>query len=157
MDILGNTIVTTTQTAKKFNDNFKSFTTNQTFIIMAAAICIGMATKDAIDKLLNEVLYPIIKKIASFSIGVILYRKALEKTTSMSTIHSILESIGSVVWIFFVWLIIIFLSYLLLKKLLSIDFVKPQLDFVEDNSKRFLLGNEGGVVAQEKREGFYLL
>lgn len=140
MDSIGNTIVSSTESIKKFNDNFKSFTTNQTLVLVAAAVCIGMATKDAIEKILNQVIYPFIASIAKISIAFILYKKALENTQSYKTIHSVLESIGAVFWIFIVWSIIIFFSYILLKKVLVVDFVKPHLQFVEDNSKKYLIG-----------------
>lgn len=140
MDMIGNTVVASTQSVKNFNSNFKTFAGNQQFVIVAAAICVGIATKDAIEKILNEIIYPFIRVAANASIAFILYKKALDSTQSMTFIHMLLEKVGAVVWIFIVWFLIAFLSYVLLKKVLTVDLINPQMQFLEDNTKKFLMG-----------------
>lgn len=145
MDLVGNTLVSSAQTVKNFNSNFKNFAANQQFVVIAAAICVGIATKDAIEKILNEIIYPFIRVAGNASIAFLLYKKALDSTQSMKTLHVLLQKVGAIVWIFIVWFLIAVLSYVLLKKVLAVDLINPQMQFVEDNTKRFLMGPMVGV------------
>lgn len=145
MDVVGNTLVASTQTVKNFNNNFKSFAGNQQFVIVAAAICVGIATKDAIEKILNEVIYPFIRVAGNASIAFLLYKKALNSTQSMQWAHTLLEKLGAVIWIFIVWFLIALLSYILLKKVLTVDLINPKMQFLEDNTRKFLMVSDENV------------
>lgn len=148
MDVVGNTLVTSAQTVKKFNSNFKNFAGNQQFVVIAAAICVGIATKDAIEKILNEVIYPFIRIAGNASIAFLLYKKALDSTQSYKILHTVLEKVGAVIWIFIVWFLIAVMSYILLKKVLTVDLINPQMQFVEDNTKRFIMPG-GPMISSE--------
>lgn len=143
MDI-GKTILTTAESVKNTQKDFQKFTAfNNYFIIIASAVCVGIVTKDAISDIMNEAILPVIVFLGKKSISYFLYTKALEKTTSYPIVNLLLQKFGRLIWIFLTWLLVIYVSYVLFKKLIKFDIVSSKADLVEDVTRYF--------TGQEKR------
>jgi large-conductance mechanosensitive channel len=130
MDILGQGLTHTTNTVGNFSNDFRKYSNNNNLVVVAAAVCIGIATKDIIEKLMNEAVLPIMKVMVKNSLYFFVYKLLLKTSVSKPTIVYILKTIGTVGWLFFMWSVIVFVSFVLFKKLLDKNLVANQLNFL---------------------------
>lgn len=139
MNDIGETIISSTEKIKKFNNEFKSFTTDKYLIVGAAAVCIGFATKDAIEGIMNQAILPVLKVLANASPLYLLFTYIKSKTIKMPILHVVLDKLGLVIWILIVWFLIIFVSYILFNKVLSVDIVGQPIRFIQTNTNEYIL------------------
>lgn len=118
-----------THNINSINNDFKKYAYNDQLILIAAAVCIGMATKDIIQKLLNDTLYPALKFIVSNSLYYWIFTILKNKSASRPFIVNTLNVIGEIAWLFLLWSIIVFISFVLFKKLLNYNIISNQLSF----------------------------
>jgi large-conductance mechanosensitive channel len=118
-----------TQNINTINNDFKKYAYNDQLILMAAAVCIGMATKDVIQTLLNDTLYPALKFIVTNSLYYWIFTILKKKSASTPFIVNTLNVIGQIAWLFLLWSIIVFVSFVLFKKLLNYNIISSQLSF----------------------------
>jgi len=117
---------------KSAQQNFLQFTAyNNMLIIGAAAICIGLATKEAITQLLNQVILPLILYFGKTSLNYFVYLKALEHSMHLPWLHNLIKGIGRTLWIFIVWIIILYLTYVVFKQVIRIDLITSKVNLVE--------------------------
>lgn len=129
MDLVGQTISSTTNTIGDFDNEFKKYSANSSLVTLAAAVCIGIATKEIIERLMNEVLLPLIKYMSNTSIPFLIYTFLLKVFRNKKNVTTILKAFGNIAWLFIVWSVIVFVSFVLFKKLLDKNFVSQQLAF----------------------------
>lgn len=130
-------------TIKQVQKDFMSFAAyDKVFLTVAAAICVGLATKEAIGNLMNEVILPFVLFISKGSIAYIAYSTALEKTIKIGWVHAFLQAMGKMIWIFVVWMIILYITYAVFRKLITVDYVTPRVEMVENVAAA--LSNRGG-------------
>lgn len=135
MDI-GQKIINTTDDLKNVQKDFANFTAyNNLFIIIAASVCIGIATRDVISDIMNDTLLPLIAFIFKHGIFYLLYNKILTITHKHPTLNIIIQHIGKLIWLILVWVLTLFLVYFIFKKLIKIDFISDKINFVQDVTK----------------------
>lgn len=126
MDIISET----THNINNINNDFKKYAYNDQLILIAAAVCIGISTKDIIQKLLNDTLYPALKFIVTNSLYYWIFKILKKKSSSTPFIVNTLNVVGEIVWLFLLWSIIVFISFVLFKKLLNYNLISGQLSFI---------------------------
>lgn len=147
-DYIKNTLSTTTNTIGEFNTDFHKFSSNTTMIAIAAGICIGMATKEIIQNIMNDVLLPLLQIMINNSLYYWAYKLLLKSSLSKPFINKLLKIIGTIIWLFLVWSVIIFISFVLFKKLLNYNLISMQLGNIHK------IGGYG-LVLQEKIKDFF--
>jgi len=118
-----------THNINTINNDFKKYAYNDQLILIAAAVCIGVATKDIIQTLLNDTLYPALKFIVTNSLYYWIFTILKKKSASTPFIVNTLNVIGQIAWLFLLWSIIVFISFVLFKKLLNYNIISSQLAF----------------------------
>lgn len=88
---------------------------------------------------MNEIVLPFVLFAAKGSVAYLAYSKAVEKTMRVGWIHALLKGFGKTIWIFLVWLLILYVTYAVFKKVITIDFVTPRVEMVE-NAATYLRG-----------------
>ena len=145
------TIMQTTDSLKIFQKNFTSFYAyNYIFIIVAAAVCIGIATKDMVSGIMNESLLPIIDVFIAKSIPYFFYNKALEYSTKHQFIHLLIRKLGRMIWNILVWILILYATYIVFKTLSRVDLITGKVDFVQSLT-RYVSGETPPTIQEERR------
>lgn len=124
----------TTDKLKKEYRDYRSFINNQQLIIIAAGVCIGIATKDVVFGILNELILPAIISLNKTSFMIVLYNQLMRKTRNM-TILNILKGFARFIWYILTWFITIIIVFIMFVKLLNVDLVGSKLDFLADTGK----------------------
>lgn len=136
------TIITTAENIRNSQKDFQNFTAyNNLFIIMASAVCVGIVTKDAITDIMNEAILPIIVFFGKKGISYFLYTKILEKTASYPILNLLIQKSGKLIWIFLTWLLVIYVAWILFRKLMKLDLVSSKVDLLE-NVTRYVSGEK---------------
>ena len=121
---------------KAQQQDFMKFTAyNNVLIIGAAGICIGLATKEAISEFLNDIILPFILFLSQHSIFHQFIQKSIDKTSFMPYLFEFLKAIFKTSWIFTVWLLILYITYIVFQKIIKIDLVTSKVDLVESAAK----------------------
>ena len=135
MDI-GKTLITTAETIKTNQKEFQNFTAyNNLFIIMASAVCVGIVTKDTISDIMNEAILPIIVFFGKKGISYFLYTKILEKTVKYPILNLLISRFGKLIWILLTWILVMYIAWILFKKLIKLDLVSSKASLVEHVTK----------------------
>lgn len=143
------TVLTTAETIKQNQKDFQNFTAyNNLFIIMASAICVGIVTKDAITDIMNEAVLPIIIFFGKKTISYFLYTKALERTANHPILNLFIQRFGKLIWILLTWLLVMYIAWVLFKKLIKLDLVSGKAELIE-NITRYVTGEEQKFIDQE--------
>jgi large-conductance mechanosensitive channel len=132
---MDNLINNTLSSGQTLNNDFVKYSANTTLLTIASAIVIGIASKDLIEKFMNDILLPIIKVLGKGYIPLMIYKLLLKNSTSAPTILFILKTFGNIFWIFLIWSIMIFISFVLFKKLLDKNLVSLQLGLLHRSGK----------------------
>ncbi len=149
---LPNTIITTAEGIRNTQKDFQKFTAyNNLFIVLASAVCVGIITKDAISDIMNEAILPVVIFFGKKTISYFLYTKALEKTTSYPIINLLISKFGKLVWIILTWILVIYVVYVLFKKLIRFDLVSSKTELLEDIT-RYITGQEKRHVTTEDQQ-----
>lgn len=136
------TILTTAENIRNSQKDFQQFTAyNNLFIIMASAVCVGIVTKDAISDIMNEAVLPIIIFFGKKSISYFLYTKILKKTATYPILNLVIQQFGKLIWIFLTWLLVIYIAWIVFRKLIKIDLVSSNVDLLE-NITRYVSGEK---------------
>lgn len=121
---------------KAQQQDFMKFTAyNNVLIISAAGICIGLATKEAISEFLNDIILPFIVFLSKHSVFHQFIKNSVDRTSSMPYLFEFLKAILKTSWIFTVWLLILYITYIIFQKIIKIDLVTPRVDLVESATK----------------------
>lgn len=121
---------------KAQQQDFMKFTAyNNMLIIGAAGICIGLATKEAISEFLNEIILPFIVFLTKHSIFHQFIQRSVDRTSSMPYLFEFLKALFKTSWIFTVWLLILYITYIIFQKIIKIDLITPRVDLVENAAK----------------------
>jgi large-conductance mechanosensitive channel len=105
-------------TYKKFFSDFQQFMYSNNVLVAATGFCVGLATKEVIEKLLNLIILPIVQVVMKYSILHIAYYKSISYI-SRPELLLILTTFGEVLWSIFVWIVIIVLTFFMLEYLLN--------------------------------------
>jgi large-conductance mechanosensitive channel len=127
---------------KAQQQDFMKFTAyNNMLIIGAAGICIGLATKEAITEFLNDIILPFIVFLTQHSVFHQFFQRSVDQTSSMPYLFEFLKAIFKTSWIFTVWLLILYITYIIFQKIIRIDMVTPKVDLVESAAKYVTYNN----------------
>jgi large-conductance mechanosensitive channel len=110
-----------------FHDTFKRYLSNGDVIGLAAAVCIGIATKDITQRFLDEVILPILKNFGQTKLMYLLYQYMLKKTSKIPALQMFIELFGKTIWLFVAWSFLVFIAYILLKKLITNNYISTEL------------------------------
>lgn len=135
------TVVQTTEPVRRFQQNFKTLTTNTVIVLVACAVCIGFATKDMISNIMNESILPIISYFAVKSIPYFLYNKALQISKYNEILTLIISKLGLSIWIILVWIITLYLTYIAFRIITRIDVITDKVNMIQGISK-YILGEK---------------
>jgi large-conductance mechanosensitive channel len=125
---------TTTNIENDLN-KFKSFRTNNQLIIFAAAVCIGLATKETISNVMNNILLPIITFMARTSIYYFVYDILLKKFNENSFYFKVLEKFGLFIWYLLLWFVIIIITYIFLNKFMDFNPFQLYITLLNEGEK----------------------
>lgn len=93
---------------------FQQFFRSEYLLLLAAAICLGLATKELIEKLMTKIILPVLQWLTYTSIVVIFYRYLQKRVPKkFQLISAMLSTVGNVSWDIFVWLAIIVLIFII--------------------------------------------
>ena len=150
-----------TGTYKKFFYDFQQFMFANNVLVAATGFCVGVATKEVIEKLLNMAVLPVIKFMTKFSLIKILYNKLLENTQH-AVLKNILQIGGDVVWAVLQWIVIIVMTFVILEYLLNRNIIglsstiksDERLDFAKAKAeaKESIIPTQKEVNALEKTD-----
>jgi large-conductance mechanosensitive channel len=146
-------VIQTTEPIRKFQQNFKHFTTNIIIVLIACAVCIGFATKDMISSIMNESILPIISYFAVKSIPYFLYNKALQISKYNEIITLIIHKLGLSLWIIIVWILTLYLTFIVFKLITRVDVLTDKVNLIQDISK-YVLGektNSEYIISENKQ------
>lgn len=131
-------IMDTTENIRLVQKDFAAFTSyNNMFVVFAAAICVGIATRDLVTDVLNETILPLILFFTKQGITYMIYTKILEATTKYQTLNMVIQHVAKLLWIILVWMITLFLVYLIFNKLIKVDLVTSRANLVDDVTRYF--------------------
>ena len=123
---------------KQEQSNYMNFTAyNKALVLGAAAICIGLATKEAISSIMNEVILPFLKYISKTSLLYVFYLFLLQKSIHHKWINNLILGLGKTIWIFLVWILILYTTYLVFQYVIKFDLITDKLDFVSYINHKF--------------------
>lgn len=110
-----------------FHQTYQRYLSNGDIIGLAAAVCIGMATKDITQRFLDEVILPILKNVGQTKLIYLLYEYMVKKTTKFPILQSSIKIFGKTIWLFVAWSFLVFIAYILLKKLITDNYISTEL------------------------------
>jgi len=103
-------------TFKKFYRDFQEWAYSNEILVAATGFCIGVATKEVIEKLLNDIITPIIM----FIVRLTFIQFALDSETfTSSNLGYAISVIGKLIWDILQWVIIIVMAFILLEYFLN--------------------------------------
>ena len=124
---------------KLFQTSFKAFTHYQPFILVAAAVCIGLATREMISTIMNESILPIVDFIIKHGLIYNAYAKLIgeirEGSFSYLLLKLVLNKIAHVIWLIIVWFITIYITYIIFTKLIKLDLVSDKIAMLDATTK----------------------
>lgn len=128
-------LVVASEKLKTFQTSFKDFTHYQPFIIVAAAVCIGLATREMISTIMNDSVLPIVNFIIHHGLIYNAYAKLMneikEGTFFFLLLKLILSKVAHVVWLIIVWFITIYITYIIFTKLIKLDLVSDKIAILQ--------------------------
>lgn len=98
--------------------DFQEFMFANNVLVIATGWGIGTATKEIIDRLLTDVLIPLLSALGKFSLTRHAYNFAL-KHASQTRMEPVLIALGNIAWDFTKWLTVIALTFILLEYILN--------------------------------------
>ena len=110
-----------------FHNNFDNYLSGNNIIVTASAICIGMATKDIIQRFLEEVIHPLLINVGDTKYILIFYQYLIKSTHHLPGTQLAIRMIGITIWLFVAWSIIIFITYILMKFLVKNNYILEEL------------------------------
>jgi large-conductance mechanosensitive channel len=103
-------------TFKKFYRDFQEWAYSNEILVAATGFCIGVATKEVIEKILNDVIKPFLV----FLVKLTYIQLALDTETFNNTNAGyIIQSIGKFLWDMLQWVLIIVMAFILLEYFLN--------------------------------------
>ncbi len=141
-DFLLNTTKKATNTVKKEQSEFSKFIYNKEFIILASAVTIGMTSKDTLNKIMYEIILPIILYFGKKGIPYYTFKRILEFSKKYPTLNWSLEKLGEFIFIILTWFVIIYLTYFIYTKILKINLIGNQINLLENTTNYFTNNNE---------------
>ena len=124
---------------KVFQTSFKDFTTYQPFIIIAAAVCIGLATREMISTIMNDSVLPILDFIIQHGLIYNAYAKLMSEIKGGTFLNLLLKLVLSkfayVIWLIIVWFITIYITFIIFTKLIKLDLVSDKLAMLDTTTK----------------------
>lgn len=103
-------------TFKKFYRDFQEWAYSNEILVAATGFCIGVATKEVIEKLLNDIIKPFLV----FLVKLTYIQLALDTDTfNNSNAGYFIQSVGKFIWDMLQWVIIIVMAFILLEYFLN--------------------------------------
>ncbi len=137
MDIYHTISKDVTGTYTRILSDFQEFMYSNNVLVAATGWCVGMATKEVIEKVLNHLVLPIIHFLLKFNIWHILYLKALDHY-SKTSMAIIITTFGNLIWDIFVWVVVIFLTFLILEYILNRRIIGLKSSVKDDSKTDFV-------------------
>jgi hypothetical protein len=132
-------LVTASEKLQVFQTSFKDFTAYQPFIIIAAAVCIGLATREMISTIMNHSILPIIDFIIKHGLIYNIYTKLMSEikqgTFFYLLLKLVLNKLAYVLWLIIVWFITIYITFIIFTKLIKLDLVSDKLAILDTTTK----------------------
>jgi large-conductance mechanosensitive channel len=146
-------------TFKKFYRDFQEWAYSNEILVAATGFCIGVATKEVIEKILNDVIKPFLV----FLVKLTYIQLALDTETFNNTNAGyIIQSIGKFIWDMLQWVLIIVMAFILLEYFLnrkiigmkSVVKTQDTTDFVKAKAqaKENIVPSKTEIKALEKTE-----
>jgi large-conductance mechanosensitive channel len=111
-------------------------------LVAATGFCIGMATKEVIEKLLNTIVLPLFHLVLRMSFIKSIYDKLLNYF-SKSSLNTSFTIIGDFSWSIFVWFVIIGLTFIILEYLLNRNILGMKSIIKEADKINFVKAKSG--------------
>jgi large-conductance mechanosensitive channel len=123
--------------------DFQEWAFSNNLIVIAGGFAIGIASKEVIETILDNVVRPLLIFSLKFSVLKIMYNKALQYV-SKTHLEPILEAIGAVSWSIMEWITIIVMTFVILEYFLNRRIFGLK-STVKDNDKISFLKAKSGA------------
>ncbi len=120
---------------QKFKDDFQEFAFNNKIVVSATGFVFGLATKDFIEKVLNNIILPLINKSSRFML-----LHGLAKNLKSYT--GLIKIFGGLLWDIFMWFITIILTFVILEYFFNRTFLGLQTKLTDTTKKEFVEAKE---------------
>jgi large-conductance mechanosensitive channel len=139
-------------TSRKIFSDFQHFMFSNSVLVAATGFCVGIATKEVIEKLVNYMVLPIFQSLLKLSILHNLYHMALSYV-SKGSLQFFLITTGEIVWSLFVWIVIIVMTFVLMEYVLNRRIMGMKTVIKEDDKVNFVKAkanaNENIIMTKE--------
>ena len=122
------------------NRDFMATILGQGFILIAAALCVGVATKDILFKFIEEVLTPLALTFQNINVIYKLQTYLKHKFKPYPSATLTFDLIFQTLAIFLKWSLVLFLTYVLFTKVIKVNYITTELSML----------NKVSVIIQEQ-------
>lgn len=120
---------------QKFRNDFQEFAFNNKIVVSATGLVFGLATKNFIDNVLNNIVLPLILKSSNFILINNLPKNLKSYTGSF-------QIFGTLIWDIFMWFTTIILTFVILEYFFNRTFLGLQTKLTADTKKEFIKAKE---------------
>jgi hypothetical protein len=132
MDPIGQQIINGTEKVKQMQQNYRSsISENHAILIIAAAICVGIATRDVIADVMKDAILPLVLYLVKMGIPYMIYDRIKSSFARHTVLHVIISKLGNVIWLLLIWVMTLYLVYLVFAKLVGIDLIGNQVKLIQ--------------------------
>ena len=117
--------------------DFQQFMFSNNVLIVATGWGIGTATKDMIERLVKDMVVPIMQWISKISFISDSYSK-LQGYVATTKWEGFLQGLGNITWDFMIWIFIIFMTFVLLEYFLNRWLIGMRTTVAEEDNQRFV-------------------
>jgi large-conductance mechanosensitive channel len=124
-------------TYKKAYHDFQEWAFSNNVVIAASGFAIGVATKEVIEKLLDELIRPMFLVLLNFKVFKMLHQGAL-KYISETNLETFLRTLGTVGWSVFEWVVIIVMTFVIMEYFLNRKIIGLKSQVKDEEKKDFV-------------------
>lgn len=122
-------------TFRKLYRDFQQWAYSNEILVAATGFCIGVATKEVIEKILNDIIKPFLV----FLVRLTYIQFALDtEAFSSSNVGYIIQTIGKSIWDILQWVIIIIMAFILLEYFLNRTIIGMKSVVKTEDTKDFV-------------------
>ena len=126
-----------TAVTKLIYHDFQQFMFSNNVLIVATGWGIGTAPKDMIERLVKDMVVPIVRWISKIGFISDNYSK-LQAYVATTKWEGFLQGLSNITWDFMIWIFIIFMTFVLLEYFLNRWLIGMRTTVADEDSERFV-------------------
>jgi large-conductance mechanosensitive channel len=135
MNVVGETLSSTNNAIYSINNDFMNYVLGGSLIVIAASVCIGVATKELVFQFTDDILGPIASSMKKINIIYMIYEGIRTTFKPNKSALFALEMLFKTVVIFLKWSLVLFLTYLLFVKVIKMNYITTELTVISKLGK----------------------